>query len=87
MFTYNNLQIISSAPIGDIECYLCELGAQNSADGVYALGNIKITVTPCEPGTFASFAVLRHEISVIGIQADAERFLTNFRFRFLCLGG
>lgn len=87
MFTYNELKIISAVPIGDITRYLAEIGAGQISNGVYSLGAIKIMVTPIETSVFAAFDMPRHEISVTGDHATAERFLTGFRLRFLTLGG
>ena len=87
MFTYSSLRIISATPIDNIARYFDEIGAARNSRGVYTLGNMEITVIPCEAGTFAGFDIPRHEISVTGDRAAAEKFLTDFRLRFLSLGG
>ena len=87
MFTYSSLRIISSTPIDKIARHFDEIGAARNSRGAYSLGNIEIRVTTCEAGTFAGFSIPRHEISVTGERDAAERFLTEFRLRFLSLGG
>ena len=87
MFTYSSLRIISAVSFDDILQYFDEIGAERSARGAYELGNIEITVAPCDAGAFGGFDIPRHEIRVTGDRDDAEKFLTDFRFRFLRLGG
>ena len=87
MFTYRELRINSATPINEIERYLDEIGASRNMKGAYVLADIKIWVEQCEYGSFAGFAIPRHEIRVTGERAEAEKFLTEFRLRFLRLGG
>jgi len=87
MFTYNELKINSAVPICDITDYLAELGARQLSSSVYSLEEIEITVNPIEILMNTAFDMTRHEISVTGNRAAAERFLTGFRLKFLTLGG
>jgi len=87
MFTYNRLEIISAVPIDDIMAYFSQIGAKQVLFGTYVLEDIEITVTPYEITTFRFFNAPRHAIYVTGDRATAEQFLTNFRLRFLSVGG
>ncbi|MCL2618576.1 MAG: hypothetical protein FWD98_05935 [Defluviitaleaceae bacterium] len=87
MFTYSSLSIHSAAPIDDIEQHLGEIGAARKACGTYALGGIEIEIVPRDPSAFGRFSIPCHEVSVRGDRMAAENFLTNFRLRFLSLGG
>ena len=87
MFTYNNLQIISAVSKYRILEYFDEIGAVQTSCDIYELHDIEVRLTPCEIATFAVFDIPRHKISVTGERAAAEKFLTNFRLRFLSVGG
>ena len=75
MFFYSECKIISAAPLAEIEAYLREIGETG----------LLIEITPqINP---ISLDIPLHEIRVHGDRALAERFLTDFRFRFLSAGG
>ena len=88
MFTYNKLSIDSSIPYEDIMDYFMSIGAIPSSDDTYLFPGLKVKVIPKENRSMGELNIPRTEITVLGGERDlAERFLTNFRLRFLSAGG
>lgn len=87
MFLYNDLKIISSAPIKEIRAYLNELDGIEISDLVYKCGEIEIEIKETENEAAAILEIPQNIINVRGDRVKAERFLTGFRFRFLSAGG
>ena len=87
MFSYKELSIQSAIPIAEIRAYLSEIGAKETADLLYKYGAIEIEITKVTNRAPEIFNIPRHDIRVKGKRADAENFLTEFRFKFLSAGG
>jgi len=62
------------------------LGAQEKPGLVYEYAGLKIEITP-EDNALINLNIPRRTIRVHGDRALAERFLTDFRLRFLSAGG
>lgn len=87
MFCYSQCKIISAVPLAEIEDYLLrELGAVQNTEQRYEYAELKIEVTQAHD-PWPALAIPRHTINVSGDKASAERFLTDFRFRFMSAGG
>ena len=100
MFEYKEHKIISAMPLDDIKSYLCEIGGieklkQHQDEQLgdakccelnyeYLGLEIKIHI---ENGDLAKLNIPKHTISVQGDKPTAEKFLTDFRFRFMSAGG
>ena len=88
MFTYSSLSIDSATPIQEVYAYFAEIGALRGKNNYFTYQDLQIEVAPSSISCAKSLNIEMHEITVTnGERALAEKFLTDFRFRFLSAGG
>ena len=88
MFTYNKLSIDSSIPYEDIMDYFMSIGAIPSSDDTYLFPALEVKVISQNQRNMGKLNIPRTEIIILSGERDlAEKFLTNFRLRFLSAGG
>ena len=87
MFTYSDYKILSAVPLADIKAYLYEIGVEEKSDLVYEYLGLKIEVIIGINNALINLNMPQHTVHVRGDKALAEKFLTDFRLRFLSAGG
>jgi len=87
IFTYKEPKIISAVPVSEINEYLRELGCDEKPGSKFRYNGLEIEITPCDDHSYPDLGIPRHMITVNGDKADAENFLSAFRFKFLSAGG
>jgi len=101
MFNYNEHKIISAMPLEDIKAYIIALGGAEKTklypdegfDNVknlelyYEYLGLEIKIIIEKNDDLAKLNIPKHAISVQGDKSLAEKFLTDFRFRFMSAGG
>ena len=88
MFTYNELSIDSSIPYEDIMDYFMSLKAIPTPDDTYLFPGLEVKIISRGNRSMGGLNIPRSEIIILSGERDlAEKFLTNFRLRFLSAGG
>ena len=87
MFSFREHTIISAVPMAAIVEYLHNIGAVSRCGSKYDYAGLDIEITPYTEDAYPDLGIPRHVIAVRGDPIPAERFLTDFRFRFLSAGG
>ena len=87
MFSYSDFAIQSSIPLLDIKAYFDELGAKETSCLNFSYLGLEIKVTEGCSNILKALNVPQNTIRAYGDSALAEKFLTDFRLRFLSAGG
>jgi hypothetical protein len=87
LFFYSELKILSAAPLKDIKAYLHELGGEEKSELTYEYPGLQIEIIIGTNEALKNLNMPQHTINVQGEKILAEKFLTEFRFRFLSAGG
>ena len=87
LFSYSDFAIQSSIPLLDIKAYFDELGAKEISCLNFTYFGLEIKVTEGCNNALKALNVPQNTIRAYGDSGLAEKFLTDFRFRFLSAGG
>jgi len=87
LYYYKNLEIISGIPLKEIKKYIEDLGGKEKSKLIYEYQNMEIKITIEENDISAILGIPRHIINIKGDRTLAEKFLNDFRLRFLSAGG
>ena len=84
---WQNSTVRSAAPLADIEAYLAEIGATRVSELAYEHDGLAIRIEVGINETLKRFSVPQHTINVQGSCASLNKFLNDFRLKFLTAGG